>query len=496
MALPDYFQRNAVAASQAITGLDEERLSQKLENVRVGITIGRDAQGPEGKALSDLLVRLVARLYPSVTVRSEGKTGPANDAMELASRINPRVESPRSPTVEIVLGETRLKRQTTSRIYVGSNGWTGLVSSRRAQGCGTSDVPFGAGAAACLAAANLFRQVFLPAPHLDRDARLSTLGIDGPEHLEVRGRLGDVVLAGAGAIGNSVAWALARTSMEGSLNIVDKETIDLGNLQRYALALRSDEGAPKVEVAARYIDGSLAARTHLSDIATYLAGRHHQVHRLLLALDSARDRRAAQASLPRWIANGWTQPGDLGVSTHDFLMGACVCCLYLPDQPVKNEDSLIAEAFGVPDRLTQVRTLLHKNIGAPRDLLEAIAGAKGIALDRLLPFEGHLLRRLYADGFCGGALIPLANVGTPPADVHVPLAHQSALAGVLLAAAAVRHALGPYQASHITQLDVLKPLPEQPTRPAAKHPNGRCICQDQDYREVYSRKYQSVGGNA
>ena len=77
------------------------------------------------------------------------------------------------------------------------------------------------------------------------------------------------------------------------------------------------------------------------------------------------------------------------------------------------------------------------NAGAPRDLLVAIATARDLPLAKLLPFEGRSLRALYTEGFCGGAVIPLGDLGRPANDVHVPLAHQSALAGVLLAAAGV-----------------------------------------------------------
>ena len=178
---------------------------------------------------------------------------------------------------------------------------------------------------------------------------------------------------------------------------------------------------------------------------------------LLLALDSAKDRRAAQASLPRRIANAWTQPGDLGVSRHDFLAGACVNCLYLPDGQSRNEDEIIAESFGVSDRLMEVRVLLQTNEGVPKNLLEAIAAARDIPLEKLDPFEGRPLRDLYTEGFCGGAVIPLGQIGTPANDVHVPLAHQSALAGVLLAAAGVRMALGGCAGSVAAQYDVLKP---------------------------------------
>jgi hypothetical protein len=493
MAVPDYFARNAVAVCQAVSGLDEERLASVLDTVRVGITIGQDAHNTEGRALTDLLVRLLARLYPTLIFRAEGDNDLANIARELAARINPIVELEGTPTVEIVIGCTDLRPWASQRIFVGSSGWTATLSTAKAQSCGESDNPFGPGVAACLGASNLFRYVFLAEPHLDQDVRFEIL--DCPEVAESyanpRELSADFALAGAGAIGNAAVWAFARAEIRGTLAIVDHEAIDLGNLQRYVLAERSDEGKLKTDVASRYLRGSLVPKPHEGTLASFLQAKKHRVDRLLLAVDSARDRRSAQASLPRWIANAWTQPGDLGVSTHDFLDGACICCLYLPDRPLRNEDAIIADALGVTARLMQIRELLYRNDGAPRDLLEAIAAARNIALDRLLPFEGRPLRSLYTEGFCGGAVIPLSEVGAPPTDVHVPLAHQSALAGILLAAAAVRNVIGGLDGSHITQLDVLKPLQLSRTRPAAKDPRGICICQDLDYQEVYVAKFGS-----
>jgi hypothetical protein len=299
-------------------------------------------------------------------------------------------------------------------------------------------------------------------------------------------------LVGAGAIGNAAAWALSRTEINGEVHIVDHERIDLGNLQRYVLAARSDVGAVKSELLAGNFQGPLSAVPFDMDLASYLQENGHVHQRMLLALDSARDRRAAQASLPKWVANAWTQPGDLGVSTHDFLNGACVSCLYLPDRAGRNEDEIIAEALGIPDRVTEVRTLLFRSEGTPRTLLEAIASARNVDIARLLPFEGRTVRSLYTEGFCGGAVIPLGQMGAPRAEVHVPLAHQSALAGILLAAAAVRHALGGAKGSKITQLDVLKRLPTELTRPAAKPERQNCICQDADYRDAFDVKYPAA----
>jgi hypothetical protein len=167
-----------------------------------------------------------------------------------------------------------------------------------------------------------------------------------------------------------------------------------------------------------------------------------------------------------------------------------VSCLYLPDHALENEDELIAAALGIPDQTIGIRTLLYNGSGIPRSLLDAIAAARDIPIDNLLPFEGRPIRSLYVEGFCGGAVIPLGGLGTPRQEVHVPLAHQSALAGVLLAAGCVQRALGlATEGTHVTRIDLMHPLGSFLTQPAAKDTRQICICQDSDYRAAYGHKY-------
>lgn len=491
MAIPDYFQRNAVAISQAISGLDQARLESRLGDVCVGVRIGPDALNREGNALADLLVRLLARLYPALVICAEGDGELTDELQALAQRINPHVDTSGQPTIEIVLGKATEGQQSIQRIYAGSSGWMARVSTSETHECGDSNNPFGAGVAACLAAAHLFRILLMPNAEPTVDIELTVPdGVRLPSNgADVEGDIGNLVLAGGGAIGNAVVWALARTEVVGSVGIVDYECVDLGNIQRYVLAERADEGEPKASGLAEMFGKKLKARPFETKLAEYLETNGHRVEHLLLALDSEKDRCAAQASLPFRIANAWTQPNDLGVSVHDFLGGACVCCLYLPNSRQKNDDEIIAEAFGVPNMLMQVRDLLHSGGGAPRDLLEAIASESGLELEKLLPFEGKPLRTLYTEGFCGGAVIPLDRVGAPPGDVHVPLAHQSALAGVLLAAAGVRIALNECAGSLVARYDVLKRQEHFHVNRVAKNGEGMCICEDEDYREVYRHKF-------
>ena len=491
MDIPDYFQRNAVAIAQAISGLDEQRLERVLGEVCIGVTVGPDAGGHEGRAIVDLLVRLLARLYPSIVIRDEGNVGGADKVSALAQRINPRVELSGRPMIEVVIGSAGVPQGASRTIFIGSNGWSATLSTRKPLACGDTNNPYGAGLAACLAAADLFRSVLLPGMELNGDFEfpLPSLSEGTNDEGDVRGNVGSLVLAGAGAIGNAAAWALSRTDVNGLIEIVDHESVDLGNLQRYVLAERDDENRRKAEFVAGIFTGTLSAKPQESKLAEFLEKKRHKVDNLLLALDSAKDRRAAQASLPRRIANAWTQPGDLGVSAHDFLEGACVSCLYIPDGKQRNEDEIIAQSLGVSERLMQVRVLLHGNKGVPRDLLEAISAARNIPLEKLMTFEGRSLRQLYTDGFCGGAVIPLDVIGAPADDVHVPLAHQSAMAGVLLAGAGVQMALGASGGSVAAQYNVLKPQEKFHVHPVAKKVGGKCICQDKDYIDVYRKKY-------
>jgi hypothetical protein len=285
-------------------------------------------------------------------------------------------------------------------------------------------------------------------------------------------------------------WALARSPLRGDLFLVDGERIELSNMQRYVLTTHADDKAVKTTLAAAAITNGLNPREHHGDWASFTATLGYRWPAVITALDSAFDRRTVQSALPRWIANAWTQPGDLGVSTHSFRNGACLACLYLPTGEGPNEDVIVANALGIPRLSAEVRTLLYSGAPAPAEVLDAIAAGLEVPREHLDPFDGQPIRTLYVEGVCGGAVIPLGKTGTPHQDIHVPLAHQSALAGVLLAARLVRMAAGADPGTtEITRLNVLRDPGQQPTQPALQDPRGICICQDADYQAVYADKW-------
>jgi hypothetical protein len=172
--------------------------------------------------------------------------------------------------------------------------------------------------------------------------------------------------------------------------------------------------------------------------------------------------------------------------------GACLNCLYLPAGEVPSEDKLVASALGLagPNEELLIRQLLWANAPPPVDMLERVANSLGIPRDLLDPYASRPLRELYVEGVCGGAVLPLSRAGVPAQEIHVPLAHQSALAGVLLAGRLIAEAIGlGAKSTAVTRVDVLRPISDYLTQPAQKDLRGICICQDEIYREAYDLKY-------
>ncbi len=505
MALPEYFDRAATAASQVLANFHLDAFKDVLQRHMVGVALdAAAARSPEALATLDLCVRLLARLYPALAVLPlDDEAGPAAQALvRLAEAVNPLIDIERTArpvTVCIAVGATR-PSCSGPIMFVGSDGWSARLSRQSPVGSGATDNPFGAGAAACLAAANVFRTVFagqLPGGEPDEAVDLSMLTYEpgGPsagfciESVD----LGEAHLVGLGAIGNGAVWALSRTrGLRGTLHLVDHEAIEATNLQRYVMAMQSHLDVSKVELAASMLSGSgLTVRPHDRRWDAYVTGRGDwSFERVAVALDTAADRLAVQGSLPRWIVNAWTQEIDLGVSRHAFADGkACLACLYMPQDQGKSEDLQVAEELGMPEAQIEVRTLLQTHAPVDAHFVARVAHALAIPAEPLMPFAGQPLRNFHQGAICGGLAFRLSG-GAKAGRAVVPMAFQSAMAGIMLAADLVKHAVGALHApTTSTRINLLRPLGRYLHDPKARDASGRCICSDPDFIEAYHRKY-------
>jgi hypothetical protein len=87
--------------------------------------------------------------------------------------------------------------------------------------------------------------------------------------------------------------------------------------------------------------------------------------------------------------------------------------------------------------------------------------------------------------------------GRRPVGATVPMAFQSALAGIMLAADLVKHAQGEPDAPTVaTRINLLRRLGTHLADPHAPDATGRCICGDADFRAAYEAKYSSAHQSA
>jgi hypothetical protein len=510
VALADYFHRNAQAAAALVNGFDALQLAAKLEQEVIGIVVdGSVHANLEADAAIDLTVRLLARLYPALVIAKAGsaKTNYVSQLCQLAKEINPLIDlggDVNKATKVLVFGGTEVpvpKRAKPHTWYVGSDNWVACLSKSAPVGSGNSLNPLGAGAAACIAAANVFRAVFareVSEAALDTELRVSLMDLrpasaatPNPPFSEVE--LREVHLVGAGAIGNGTLWALSRMPCRGDLYIVDSEKITDSNLQRYVMATASDRDKEKAGLAAQWLASRdrLSATPHPSKWAAHIASvPEYKVQTVLSAVDTAEARIQIQASLPRVIFNGWTQKAEAGVSRHADFLGpmACLACLYIPTGQAKPEDELVAGALKLPqdqNSIREVRRRLQLSIPTDSVFLQQIAAAADVGYEKLAAFENRPLRDLYTEGVCGGQVMEFHEAAIH-VRAEVPMGFQSALAGLLLAAELARPTA--FQET-ISQINLMGTFPERPSHMKAKTLAPPCLCVDEDFRSTFAAKY-------
>lgn len=513
MALARYFDKSLLAGSAVLQGFDPAAFANVLEKHVVGLSWDRAvAASPAGRVALEMSVELLARLYPTLLLEARGEGADALRPVlaERAREINALVSfaEPGAATVRICLGQAEVSALSEARTFhIGYDGWIARLSSTLPIASGQGSNPFGAAAGACLGVANVFRHVFqaqLPAGEPDGEVEFSVLTLDPLEDKLSNPALTDTdlreaFLVGAGAVGSAAVWTLARVpALSGTLHLIDPEKLDLTNVQRYTGTAERDVDSVKVELAAAALaESALEVHAHPCDWGEFLHERDDwRLDRIAVAVDSARDRVHVQGALPRWIANAWTQPDNVGISRHRFDgEEACLACLYIPESVQRSEDEIIASALGMSGRpaLGRIRALLHRATPLDEAFVRDAATCMSVDPDLLLDFVGQTLRKFYSGAICSGMVMRLGGHAEAP-RAEIPLAFQSAMAGVLLAAELVAEAgalrLAPLPTT--TVLNLLRPLGTVLSAPRRKAGMGACICEDPDYLRSYRAKYPTA----
>ena len=127
-------------------------------------------------------------------------------------------------------------------------------------------------------------------------------------------------------------------------------------------------------------------------------------------------------------------------------------------------------------------------------LIDDIAAEGGADVGDLEIWRDRSLADVYQHGVCGGALLHL-NIGDQPGEAMVPLAHQSAFAGIMLATQLLA-ACNPELSSarprdNEGRIDLLARPSQVLARPRTRTAN--CLCSDSVFLDVYRYKVGQPG---
>lgn len=491
MALASFFDR-IVASAGGHLAMSRRDLEERLGGVVIGVRTG-DALSANQHTIAEFAVNLLARLYPRIALRDDAF---GSQLRSIANSINPKIDfvDPDGATEEIAIG---IAQASGSPIYLDAHGWVACATQQPDTSDAGPDNPFASAAAATFGVAEVFRRVFVQR-RMTRDVRVSLVdygsSAGGNEPLASL-EIPDAALFGIGAVGNSAVWTLARhPSLRGMITLVDHETLDLSNLQRYVLGRGSDVRTPKVELAAREFERSalkIRAVQKRLELFADSYGNSFRCPVVGVSVDSIDARRMTQALLPRLVVNGWTGEASLGASWHVFdREAACLSCLYQPRKAGKSQVERAAEVFGLATE--RAVTLWLNRQPLTQNELQVAAKRLGVDGNALDGWKKKPFGDLYTHVVCGAAAIP---VPAAERDQLVPLAHQSALAGVLMAAELIKRcdpalAARSESESLVAWDDVLTEPPPSWTRPRAREPG--CICGDAVYQAVYREKWNGT----
>jgi len=486
LALAPFFDRVYGAVGGHLS-VSRESLISVLDKVSIGISCAPSLSWND-QCIAELTTNLLARLYPRIAIAADSSLAPV--LRKLALQINPSIEFSEDALGcnTICVGDVLAR----GGIYPSASGWVARLDHEGPRASGVNN-PFSAAASAAFACAELFRRVFLQCGP-ERDISLSLLDFSKDRGLEMKlaeRHVGNVAFVGVGAVGNAAIWTLARdVTLNGTLLLVDHETLSLSNLQRYVLGTCADVSKHKVKLAKSTLRHSkLQVQCFPKKLETF-ANKHatSEFPTICISVDNIPSRRAAQALLPRLAINGWTGDRALGVSWHVFSRNAsCLACLYHPRGQGLSAVEQAARALGLSADRAAILWLTRLPL-ADEDIKFA-AKALEVPESRLSPWRGKPLGELYTDVVCGAVPLDVGGLGKVET---VPLAHQSALAGILMAAELVKRtdaelAELSQPESLVTWDDVTSAPPSLWRKPRAREEG--CICGDEVYQSVYKQKW-------
>lgn len=245
----------------------------------------------------------------------------------------------------IALGDSAIPVRAVRQVRLNAGSWSGRLTDANATGLWDGGWwPVGGMAAAGLAAGEAFKTAMRKLAHVARNSwRMQTVFAPAtnvafalaPADTPLVRQIGRFDCVSGGAIVNTILYALARLpGVEGRARVIEPDTADVSNLNRYMLLLRSRLKEPKAVDLAAVLTGSgltivpVPKRYEESELSLLLP----LASSVLVGVDDIPTRWLVQRADPAWLGVGATTHWSAMASFHAQGMG-CAECLHPVDDP-------------------------------------------------------------------------------------------------------------------------------------------------------------------
>jgi hypothetical protein len=500
MALPRYFDR-AFTAIGGQFNIQRDTLEGILHGHTVVVRLGHTCTlNGNSQWTANLLVNLLSRLYPRLVLKGDDTA--CSNAEILARSINNDIDVASCCDDDAITVSVGCENTVAGEIVPASSGWVASLGHPAIAGPAN---PFAASFAAALAAGEVFKKSFsgylMDEGVANGNAKYSISLLDfsseaGADDSLTNVDIGDVAFVGLGAVGNAAISTLGCfDELRGQAWLVDPEQIEMSNLQRYVLTKDPDglNTAPKTVIAKRALARTglklYERKMPLAEFAEEFKGSF-TIPTVCVSVDNFHDRRIAQTLLPRLVVNGYTGLSDIGASWHRLgdTNKQCLACLYRGE---KSKSSLEKMAQALGFTMQEVVDLFPSQAYLSESHITKIETHHGLPPGSLRDWNGKHVNQVYSDLICG----QLSMQTTKAREEIVPLAHQSAMAGILMGSELVKRTSNVLEPKsqvfeQVTWGNILgdKPRHWGQTSPATVG----CICRDKDYVNMYSEKWMST----
>jgi hypothetical protein len=497
-------------------GITDKKLSiRAIQDFNVGIIADPEIlQSYSGQLMLLVLANILPRMWPSVTFPVSPQINrivmtPLSNAPDLAvaimetariasGAVGYTLKSSDSPNFIIAIGPA--KRQAD--VYINADGWVAYISNQSIDVlfCPSAGNPFGPIAAACFGAAEAFRAFLRKLGCTNGIAQrpvstfrysvlrgLGSQATNANVPLPSKVSLGEFTLVGAGAVGSSLVYTLAIVpKLGGTIHILDDETIDGPNLNRYLIARLADIGVKKAILAAKILNGKIKVEPFYGSYETY-PGRQN-IPLLVSTVDNRNQnatRRAIQSDLPRLILHGATGEEKVSVARLDFSSGACLGCLFpLETNPIIGELSRLFEIS--PEEAEQ---LLSEDQCFSEEHAYRLSARTMINAIELLKHVGKPFMKVFQNNVCGNL-----NVQIEGKRIEAAVPFVSLMAGVMLAAELIKEScpeLHIYRLSNYRKMSLFGQKQENEWVFFRKKERAcSCYCQEEILQKRFKRKWK------